>query len=68
MSEQGPGRYGLYEPDTEHDACGVGFVAHIRGEKSRSIVEDALELLNRLSHRAAAGKDPDTGDLSLIHI
>ncbi|WP_434383501.1 glutamate synthase large subunit [Melittangium boletus] len=62
MSEQGPGRYGLYEPDTEHDACGVGFVAHIRGEKSRSIVEDALELLNRLSHRAAAGKDPDTGD------
>ncbi|MCY1081682.1 glutamate synthase large subunit [Archangium lansingense] len=59
---QGPGRYGLYEPDTEHDACGVGFVAHIQGEKSRGIVEDALELLNRLSHRAAAGRDPETGD------
>jgi glutamate synthase (NADPH/NADH) large chain len=62
MPQQRPGRYGLYEPDTEHDACGVGFVAHIRGEKSRGIVEDALELLNRLSHRAAAGKDPETGD------
>jgi len=62
MSHQGPGRYGLYEPDTEHDACGVGFVAHIQGEKSRGIVEDALELLNRLSHRAAAGRDPETGD------
>ncbi|WP_044889169.1 glutamate synthase large subunit [Myxococcus hansupus] len=57
-----PGRYGLYEPDTEHDACGVGFVAHLRGERSRGIVEDALELLNRLSHRAAAGRDPKTGD------
>ncbi|EPX61047.1 Glutamate synthase [NADPH] large chain [Cystobacter fuscus DSM 2262] len=62
MLHRGPGRYGLYEPDTEHDACGVGFVAHIRGEKSRSIVEEALELLNRLSHRAAAGRDPETGD------
>ncbi|MFE8602242.1 glutamate synthase large subunit [Archangium violaceum] len=62
MSQRGPGRYGLYEPDTEHDACGVGFVAHIQGEKSRGIVEDALELLNRLSHRAAAGRDPETGD------
>ncbi|MBZ4332123.1 glutamate synthase large subunit [Corallococcus sp. AS-1-12] len=57
-----PPRYGLYEPETEHDACGVGFVAHIRGQRSRGIVEDALELLNRLSHRAAAGRDPETGD------
>jgi len=57
-----PGRYGLYEPETEHDACGVGFVAHIKGDRSRGIVDDALELLNRLSHRAAAGKDPETGD------
>ncbi|HEX5745596.1 MAG TPA: glutamate synthase large subunit [Archangium sp.] len=62
MQQRGPGRYGLYEPDTERDACGVGFVAHIQGEKSRGIVEDALELLNRLSHRAAAGRDPETGD------
>jgi glutamate synthase (NADPH/NADH) large chain len=57
-----PGRYGLYEPEMEHDACGVGFVAHIRGEKSHSIVEQALEVLIRLSHRAASGRDPETGD------
>ncbi|HET9451239.1 MAG TPA: glutamate synthase subunit alpha, partial [Aggregicoccus sp.] len=57
-----PGRYGLYEPETEHDACGVGFVAHLRGEKSRGIVEDALELLRRLAHRGATGCDAGTGD------
>ncbi len=57
-----PQRHGLYEPTTEHDACGVGFVVHIRGEKSRSIVEDALGILDRLSHRAACGADPETAD------
>jgi glutamate synthase (NADPH/NADH) large chain len=57
-----PGRWGLYEPQMEHDACGVGFVAHIKGEKSRDIVEEALEVLRRLSHRAACGADPETGD------
>ncbi len=57
-----PGRYGAYEPSREHDACGVGFVAHIKGDKSRSIVEQALEVLRRLSHRAACGADPETGD------
>lgn len=55
-------RWGLYEPDTEHDACGIGFVAHIRGEKSHDIVEQGLEILRRLSHRAATGADPLTGD------
>ncbi len=57
-----PGRYGLYEPSTEHDACGIGFVAHIKGQKSRDIVEQGLEVLLRLSHRAATGCDPETGD------
>jgi glutamate synthase (NADPH/NADH) large chain len=57
-----PGRYGLYDPSTEHDACGIGFVAHIKGEKSRAIVEHGLEVLLRLSHRAACGSDPETGD------
>ncbi len=57
-----PGRWGLYEPQTEHDECGVGFVAHIRGEKSRGIVEQALEVLRRLAHRGAAGADVETGD------
>jgi glutamate synthase (NADPH/NADH) large chain len=57
-----PGRYGCYEPSTEHDACGVGFVAKLSGEKSRAIVEQGLEILLRLSHRAASGADPETGD------
>jgi glutamate synthase (NADPH) large chain len=53
---------GLYDPRTEHDACGTGFVANIKGDKSRDIVEQALEVLRRLSHRAAVGADPETGD------
>ncbi|MBT8493363.1 MAG: glutamate synthase subunit alpha, partial [Deltaproteobacteria bacterium] len=54
--------HGLYHPDTEHDACGVGFVAQIKGEKSRDIVEQGLEVLVRLAHRGATGADPETGD------
>ena len=57
-----PSRHGLYEPAMEHDSCGLGFVAHLRGEKSRSIVEQGLDILVRLSHRAACGADPQTGD------
>jgi len=57
-----PPRWGLYEPWTEHDACGIGFVANIKGEKSRGIVEQALDVLQRLAHRGAAGSDPETGD------
>lgn len=57
-----PSRWGLYDPEFEHDACGVGFVAHILGHKSRSIVDQGLEVLRRLSHRGAAGADPETGD------
>ncbi len=60
LTRKGP--HGLYEPQFEHDACGMGFVAHIGGEKSRDIVEQGLEVLRRLSHRAATGCDPDTGD------
>ncbi len=52
----------------ERDACGVGFVAHIKGVKSRSIVEQGLEILRRLSHRAATGADPQTGDGAGISI
>ena len=48
--------------DGERDACGVGFVAHIKGERSRAIVDQGLEVLRRLSHRAACGADPETGD------
>ncbi len=57
-----PGRWGLYVPETERDACGIGFVANIKGLKSHDIVEQGLEILRRLSHRAACGCDPETGD------
>ncbi len=53
---------GLYDSSFEHDSCGVGFVANIKGERSHSIVEMALGVLNRLSHRGAVGADPNTGD------
>ncbi len=53
---------GLYEPQTEKDSCGIGFVANIKGEKSRGIVEQALQVLQRMAHRAATGADPLTGD------
>jgi len=52
----------LYDPSFDRDACGVGFVADIKGTRSRSIIDDGLEILRRLSHRAACGADPETGD------
>ncbi|MDQ6998135.1 MAG: glutamate synthase large subunit [Mariprofundus sp.] len=57
-----PAKQGLYDPKHEHDACGVGFVAHIKNEKSHDIVEKGLEILERLTHRGAAGADPREGD------
>ncbi len=57
-----PSKQGLYDPINEHDACGVGFVAHIKGEKSHSIVEQGLTILERLTHRGAVGADPKAGD------
>jgi glutamate synthase (NADPH) large chain len=56
------GRAGLYRPDKEHDACGVGMIAHIAGAKSHSIVARALEILRNLDHRGAVGADPLLGD------
>jgi len=53
---------GLYSPSDEHDSCGVGFVAHVKGARSHSIVRSALDLLINLEHRGACGSDPDTGD------
>ena len=57
-----PKKQGLYDPANEHDACGVGFVAHIKGEKSHSIVQQGLTILKRVSHRGAVGADPKAGD------
>ncbi len=53
---------GLYDPSTEHDACGVGFVATLRGEPTRAVVDLGLSALHRLAHRGGVGADPRTGD------
>lgn len=53
---------GLYDPQFEHDGCGVGFVCDIKGRASSYIVRDGLEVLHRMSHRGAVGADPKTGD------
>ncbi len=57
-----PEAQGLYNPANEHDACGVGFVAHIKGKKSHSIVEQGLTVLRNLTHRGAVGWDPKLSD------
>ena len=57
-----PVSQGLYDPRFEHDACGVGFVAHVKGKKSHSIIEQGLKILDNLSHRGATGYDPLLGD------
>jgi glutamate synthase domain-containing protein 2/glutamate synthase domain-containing protein 1/glutamate synthase domain-containing protein 3 len=57
-----PRAHGLYDPQWEHDACGVGFVAHTRGERSHAIIDKALGILENLAHRGACGCDPETGD------
>ena len=53
---------GLYDPQNEHDACGVGFVAHIKGVKAHSIVGQGLKILENLDHRGAVGADALMGD------
>ncbi|HVK42499.1 MAG TPA: glutamate synthase large subunit, partial [Phenylobacterium sp.] len=57
-----PERQGLYDPRNEHDACGVGFVANIKGRKSHEVVASGLEILINLDHRGAVGADPLVGD------
>ena len=53
---------GLYDPAFEHDACGIGFVAHIKGIKSHQNVADALTILENMEHRGASGSEVNTGD------
>ena len=57
-----PAAQGLYTPANEHDACGVGFVAHIKGQKSHAIIEQGLKILENLDHRGAVGADKLMGD------
>ena len=54
-----PGKTGLYDPAFEHDSCGVGFVAHIGGQRSHEILQDAYEVLKRMDHRGAVGAEFD---------
>ena len=63
MTKHGlPARQGLYDPRNEHDACGIGFVANIKGRASHKIIEQGVEVLVNLTHRGACGCDPETGD------
>ncbi|PNU01813.1 glutamate synthase large subunit [Novosphingobium guangzhouense] len=57
-----PKPQGLYDARNEHDACGVGFVAHIKGQKNHAIITQALEILKNIDHRGAVGADPLLGD------
>jgi len=57
-----PPAQGLYHPAQEHDACGIGFVANVRGHKSHEIISKGIQVLLNLTHRGACGCDPETGD------
>ncbi len=57
-----PKSQGLYDPQFEHDACGMGFVAHIKGKKSHEIIRQALTILTNLDHRGGQGAETNTGD------
>jgi glutamate synthase domain-containing protein 2/glutamate synthase domain-containing protein 1/glutamate synthase domain-containing protein 3 len=57
-----PGKQGLYDPFFEHDACGVGFVANIKGVRTHDIIQKGLTVMQNLTHRGACGCDPLTGD------
>ena len=60
--EKAPGKVGLYDPAYEHDACGVGFVAQIKGHRSHQILLDGQQMLCHMDHRGACGAEPNTGD------
>ncbi len=57
-----PPKQGLYDPQFEHEACGVGFVVNMKGRKSHTIVQQALQMLVNLDHRGACGCEVNTGD------
>src|SRR6185437_2569589 len=57
-----PKPQGLYDPRFEHDACGIGFVANLKGIRSHDIIVKGIQVLVNLTHRGACGCDPETGD------
>jgi glutamate synthase (NADPH/NADH) large chain len=62
MKTDRPIQQGLYRPEFEHGSCGIGFVAHIKGKKSHSIITQGLDILKNMTHRGAEGADSKTGD------
>ena len=63
MTKNGlPPKQGLYDPQFEHDSCGVGFVVHMKGTPSHEIVQNGLTILKNLEHRGAVGAEANTGD------
>ena len=57
-----PKEYGLYDPQNEHENCGLGFIANIQNQPKHEIVHQALEIVHNLDHRGAVGSDPLAGD------
>jgi glutamate synthase (NADPH) large chain len=62
MKNERPQSKGLYRPDFEHENCGIGFVAHLKGEKSHLIISQGLDILRNMTHRGAEGADKKSGD------
>ncbi|MCJ7447243.1 MAG: glutamate synthase large subunit [Bacteroidales bacterium] len=62
MKTERPGVQGLYRQEFEHENCGIGFVAHLKGKKSHSIISQGLDILRNMTHRGAEGADSKTGD------
>ncbi len=62
MRTDRPSKEGLYRQDFEHGSCGIGFVAHVKGKKSHSIINMGLDILRNMTHRGAEGADSKTGD------
>lgn len=61
-NNQSPTKQGLYNPEFEHDSCGVGFIVQMKGKKSHEVVEQGLTILLNIDHRGACGCEPNTGD------
>jgi glutamate synthase (NADPH/NADH) large chain len=62
MRTDRPAKEGLYRQEFEHGSCGIGFVAHVKGRKSHSIISMGLDILKNMTHRGAEGADSKTGD------
>jgi glutamate synthase (NADPH/NADH) large chain len=62
MKKERPREQGLYHQEFEHGSCGIGFVAHLKGKKSHSIIRQGLDILTNMTHRGAEGADSKTGD------